>query len=67
MAARPGTSLTGLFGVGPVVACMLIGYTGDVHRFGTGDHYATYNGTAPIEFPRVGESCTGCHDAAIGS
>ena len=26
-----GTTLTELFGVGPVVACMLIGYTGDVH------------------------------------
>ena len=44
-----GTTLTELFGVGPVVACMLIGYTGDVHRFRSQGHYATYNGTAPID------------------
>ncbi len=33
---------------------MLIGYTGDVHRFATRDHYATYNGTAPIELSSGG-------------
>jgi transposase len=43
------TSLTEVFGVGPVVACMIIGYTGDVRRFPTADHYAAYNGTAPRE------------------
>ncbi|MDQ3641853.1 MAG: transposase, partial [Actinomycetota bacterium] len=43
------TSLTEVFGVGPVVAAMLIGYTGDVRRFPTRHHYAAYNGTAPIE------------------
>ena len=43
------TSLTELFGVGPVVAAMLMGYTGDVRRFPTRHHYAAYNGTAPIE------------------
>ena len=32
-----------------MVACMLIGYTGDVHRFRSQGHYATYNGTAPID------------------
>lgn len=49
-----GTTLTELFGVGPVVACMLIGYSGDVHRFGSRDRYATYNGTAPIEMSSGG-------------
>lgn len=44
-----GTSLTDIYGVGPVVAGLLIGYTGDVTRFPTRHHYATYNGTAPIE------------------
>lgn len=43
------TSLTEIFGVGPVIACMVIGYTGDVRRFRTSDHYAAYNGTAPRE------------------
>ena len=44
-----GTTLTDIYGVGPVVAGLLIGYTGDPTRFATPDHYAAYNGTAPIE------------------
>jgi transposase len=44
-----GTSVTDLFGVGPMVACYLIGYSGDVHRFPSAGHYARYNATAPIE------------------
>lgn len=47
--AASGTTLTELFGVGPVVAAMVIGYTRDVHRFPTADRYASYNGTAPRE------------------
>lgn len=43
------TSLTDIYGVGPVVAGLLIGYTGDVTRFPTRHHYATYNGSAPID------------------
>ena len=49
-----GTSLTELFGVGPIIACMLIGYTGDVHRFRNRDQFAAYNGTAPIELSSGG-------------
>jgi transposase len=49
-----GTSLTELFGVGPIIACMLIGYTGDVRRFANRDQFATYNGTAPIELSSGG-------------
>jgi transposase len=44
-----GTSVTDVFGVGPIVACYLIGYSGDVHRFPSAGHYARYNATAPIE------------------
>jgi transposase len=44
-----GTTVTDLFGVGPVVAAYLIGHTGDIARFPTAGHYARYNGTAPIE------------------
>jgi len=47
--AASGTTLTDLFGVGPVVACMVIGHTGDVRRFRSRHHYASYTGTAPIE------------------
>jgi transposase len=49
-----GTSLTELFGVGPIIACMLIGYTGDVRRFRSRDQFAAYNGTAPIELSSGG-------------
>src|SRR6266498_4079118 len=47
--AVSGTSLTELFGVGPVVAATVISYAGDVARFRNRDHFAAYTGTAPIE------------------
>ena len=48
------TSLTDLFGVGPIIAATIIGYTGDVTRFRNRDHFAAYNGTAPAEFSSGG-------------
>ena len=48
------TSVTDLFGVGPILAAMLIGYTGDITRFANRDRYAAYNGTAPVEFSSGG-------------
>ena len=47
--AAAGTSLTGLFGVGPVIAAAVIGDVRGVSRFPGRDHLAAYNGTAPIE------------------
>ena len=44
-----GTSLTELFGVGPVIAALVIGDVDDIARFPTRDAFASYNGTAPIE------------------
>ena len=38
-----------VYGVGPVVAAIIVGHTGDVRRFWTRNHYASYNGTAPLE------------------
>jgi transposase len=52
--AASGTTLTELFGVGPIVAAMTIGYTGDVGRFRNRDHFAAYTGTAPIEMSSGG-------------
>jgi transposase len=51
-----GTTLTNLYGVGPIVAAMLIGYSGDIRRFPTAGHYAAYNGTAPIEMSSGGRT-----------
>ena len=44
-----GTTLTQIFGVGPVVAATVIGGVRGVSRFPGRDHFAAYNGTAPIE------------------
>ena len=44
-----GTTLTGIFGVGPVIAATMIGYVADVSRFPSRDRFAAYNGTAPVE------------------
>ena len=47
--AASGTSVTELFGFGPVGAAIAVGYTRDVARFAGRDRFAAYNGTAPIE------------------
>jgi transposase len=44
-----GTSLTAIFGVGPVIAATVIGDTEDITRFPTRDKFASWTGTAPIE------------------
>ena len=44
-----GTTLTEVFGVGPVIAGIIIGDIADVSRFPGRDHFASYNGTAPVE------------------
>jgi len=53
--ATSRTSVTDVYGVGPVVAALLVGYTGDIGRFASADHYAAYNGTAPIEVSSGGK------------
>ena len=52
--AASGTTLQEIFGVGPIVAAMLIGYSGDPTRFTTPSRYAAYTGTAPVEFSSGG-------------
>jgi transposase len=47
--AASTTTVTEVFGVGPVMAAYLIGYSGDMRRFPSAGHYARDNGTAPIE------------------
>ena len=47
--AASRTTTTKIFGVGPVVAAITVGLTADVGRFADKDHFASYNGTAPIE------------------
>ena len=47
--AASGTSVIDIYGVGPIVAALLVGHSGDITRFPTAGHFASYNGTAPIE------------------
>ena len=49
------TSLTEVFGVGPVVAATVIGDVVIVARFPSRDHFAAYNGTAPVEVSSGGK------------
>src|SRR5215217_7206002 len=43
------TTLTEIFGVGPILAATILGTVGDVARFPTKAHFASYSGTAPLE------------------
>jgi transposase len=44
-----GTTLTEIFGIGPILAARIIGTVGNVARFPTKSHFASYSGTAPVE------------------
>jgi transposase len=44
-----GTALTEIFGIGPILAARIIGTVGNVARFPTKAHFASYAGTAPVE------------------
>jgi transposase len=42
------TTLTRVYGIGPINAALIIGEVGDVSRFPSRDHLASYTGTAPV-------------------
>jgi transposase len=44
-----GTTLTEIFGVGPILAARIIGAVGNAARFPSKAHFASYAGTAPLE------------------
>ncbi|HEX9032778.1 MAG TPA: transposase [Streptosporangiaceae bacterium] len=44
-----GTSLTDVFGVGPIITATILGDVPDISRFPDRDHFAAYNGTAPVQ------------------
>jgi transposase len=49
-----GTSVTELYGVGPIIAAQLIGYAADIRRFPSRNAFASYSGTASIELSSGG-------------
>ena len=44
-----GSTLQQLNGIGPSGAARLLGDIGEMHRFASRDHFASWNGTAPID------------------
>jgi transposase len=44
-----GTTLTDIFGIGPILAAKIIALVGDIRRFPTKGHFASYAGVAPVE------------------
>jgi transposase len=49
LVAATGTTLMNLHGIGPSGAARLLVEVGDVTRFPNRDHFASWNGTAPID------------------
>ena len=49
MVAQSGSTLTALYGIGPLTAGRILAEAGDIGRFATKDKFASYNGTAPID------------------
>jgi transposase len=46
---RRGSGLMGLYGMGPAGAARVLVDVGDVHRFPSKGHFASWNGTAPLD------------------
>jgi transposase len=49
LVASTGSTLPQLNGIGPSGAARLLGDIGDIGRFANRDHFASWNGTAPID------------------
>ena len=49
LVAQSGTTLTEIPGVAAISAAKIIGHSGNPDRFPTAHHYASFNGTAPID------------------
>jgi transposase len=44
-----GSTLLQLHGIGPSAAARLLADVGNIHRFASRDHFASWNGTAPLD------------------
>jgi len=47
--AASGTTLPEVQGIGTILAAKIIGHSGDITRFESKSHFASYTGTAPVE------------------
>jgi transposase len=62
-----GTTVTDIFGIGPVIAATVIGDAADVARFASRDHFAAYNGTPRSRSPPATARSAGCRCAGTGA
>jgi transposase len=49
LAGAQDSTLPGLHGIGPSGAARLLADVGSIHRFASRDHFASWNGTAPLD------------------
>jgi len=49
LVAAQGSTLLQLHGIGPSSAARLLADVGSIHRFASRDHFASWNGTAPLD------------------
>ena len=49
MIVASATTVTDVYGIGPLMGAIIIGRVGNIRRFPTAGHFARHNGTAPIE------------------
>jgi transposase len=55
-----GTHLTDRLGIGPLIAGRILAEVETVDRFPSKDHFASYNGTAPIDASSGEQAITTC-------
>ena len=55
-----GSTLQELTGIGPSGSARLLGDIGDISRFASRGHFASWNGTAPIDAPPATRTATDC-------
>jgi Transposase IS116/IS110/IS902 family len=61
-----GSRLMDLHGIGPAGAARILADVGDAARFPSRSHFASWNGTAPIDASTASTSGTGCPASATG-
>ncbi|MDQ6614667.1 MAG: transposase [Actinomycetota bacterium] len=54
-----GTTVTDIYGVGPLAAAIFVGHTGGIGRFPSAGHFARFNGNAPSTRPAGRSNATG--------
>jgi transposase len=47
--AATGSTLSNVHGIAIVLSAKILGYVGDITRFPTADHFASYTGTSPLD------------------